>query len=341
VGRTGRIVTTLVLTAVAIAVVGPRIFSATRFSKQAPPPAAAPVQNVAVVTVHTVTPRPLELTTEMSGKVEAIHFEEGSQVEAGQVLLELDDTELAAQRERAVHRVELARRSEARQRQLLDDGLVSPEEYDSAHTELDVLQAELALVEAQLAKTKLRAPFGGVVGLRFVSPGAFVTPQTSIASLQDIDPIKVDFTVPERYASRIALGSHVELSVAGVDGRFPAQIYAIEPVIDPSTRSLVVRARRDNPDGHLRPGAFADVSVVISETVDALAVPSVSVIPELGGKKVFVVEAGVAQSRPIETGIRTDTMVQVTSGLEAGDQVIVGGVERVRAGDPVEVRSTE
>jgi membrane fusion protein (multidrug efflux system) len=310
-----------------------------------------------VVTVHTVTPQPLaerlnttgtlraneqvELTTEIAGKVESIRFQEGSSVESGEVLLELDDTELSAQHERAIHRVELATRREVRQRQLLDDGLVSPQEYDSVRTELDVLRAELALVEAQLAKTTLRAPFGGIVGLRFVSPGSYVTQQTSIASLQDLDPIKVDFTVPERYAARISIGDRVDLAVAGVDGAFPAEVYAIEPVVDPATRSLVVRARRANPSGRLRPGAFADVAVVISETANALAVPSVAVIPELGGKKVFVVEGGVAQARPIQTGIRTETMVEVTEGLEAGEQVIVSGVERVRAGDAVDVRAAE
>ena len=254
------------------------------------------------------------------------------------MLVELDDSELKAQRERAVHRVELARRREVRQRQLRDDGLISDSEYDSARTELDVLQSELALVEAQLEKTAIRAPFGGVVGLRYVSPGAHVTPQTRIASLQDLDPMKVDFTVPERYADRIRVGQRVELSVAGSERTYAAEIYAVEPAVDATTRSLVVRARLANPDGRLRPGAFADVSVVVAEVPRALSVPSVAVIPELGGKKVFVVEDGVAVARPVETGIRTDVAVEVTSGVAAGDRVIVSGLERVKAGDPVEAR---
>lgn len=357
--KTARIASIVVLLLALVAILAPRIFSSSSRGTTSTPAeqAAATEPPRTAVTVHTVQPQVLteqlsttgtlraneqvELTTEIAGKVASIRFREGSRVAAGDVVLELDAAELSAQRERAAHRVDLARRREERQRELLEDGLLSAQEYDFVRTELDVLRAELTLVEAQLSKTTLRAPFGGVIGLRFVSPGAYVTPQTSVASLQDLDPIKVDFTVPERHASRIRLGDVVEIAVAGVEGRFPAEIFAIEPAVDPATRSLVVRARRANPDGKLLPGAFADVQVVVSEVPEALAVPSVAVVPELGGKKVFVVEQGHAQSRPVETGIRTDTMVEVTAGLEAGDQVIVGGVERVRTGDAVDARSAD
>jgi membrane fusion protein (multidrug efflux system) len=356
--RTARVASIVVLLLALAAIVGPRIFSSSpRASRAAAEPAASTEPQRTAVTVHTVRPQVLteelsttgtlraneqvELTTEIAGKVASIHFREGSRVAAGDILMELDSSELTAQHERAAHRVDLARRREERQRQLLDDGLLSAQEYDFVRTELDVLRAELTLVEAQLSKTTMRAPFGGVIGLRFVSPGAYITPQTSVASLQDLDPIKVDFTVPERHASRIRLGDIVEIAVAGVEGRFPAEVFAIEPAVDPATRSLVVRARRANPDRKLLPGAFADVQVVVNEVPEALAVPSVAVVPELGGKKVFVVEQGHAQSRAVETGIRTDTMVEVTAGLEDGDQVIVGGVERVRTGDAVDIRSAD
>jgi membrane fusion protein (multidrug efflux system) len=352
-----RVVAVGVLLLALVAILAPRIFSSADAPETAGATTARTPPNRVAVTVHTVGPQALaerlsttgslraneqiELTTEIAGKVAAIHFREGSRVSAGDALLELDASELTAQRERASHRVELARRREERQRELLADGLLSAQEYDFVRTELDVLEAELALVEAQLRKTTLRAPFEGVIGLRFVSPGAYLTPQTPVASLQDLDPIKVEFSVPERYAARIALGDPVELSVAGVEGTFAAQIYAVEPRVDPATRSLVVRARRANPDGRLRPGAFADVGVVIHEVPNALVVPSVAVVPELGGKKVFVIEDGIARSRPVQTGIRTDTLVEVTSGLAAGEQVVVGGVERVRSGDEVDARPAE
>jgi membrane fusion protein (multidrug efflux system) len=360
--RAGRFASLAVLALAVAAVAVPRLLSTRSEPAAGPPgPAANPAAEAGAaaaprlpVTVHTVASAPLverlsttgtlraneqiEVVSEIAGQVEAVRFQEGSPVAAGEVLVALDASELGAQRERATHRVELARRREARQRQLRDDGLISDQEYDSVRTELDVLRAELALVEAQLEKTAIRAPFEGVVGLRYVSPGAHVTPETRIASLQDLDPMKVDFSVPERYADRIRTGRRVELAVAGVEERFAAEVYAVEPAVEASTRSLIVRARLANPGRRLRPGAFADVAVVVTEVPDALAVPSVAVVPELGGKKVFVVEDGVAVARPVETGIRTDVAVEVTSGLAPGDRVIVGGLERVKAGDPVEAR---
>lgn len=356
--RTGRLASFAVFALAVGAVALPRLLS-TRSHPADPPAPAATVALAAAtprlpVTVHTVRAEPLveqlattgtlraneqiELTSEIAGQVAAVRFREGSEVAAGEVLVELDGRELLAERDRASYRVELARRRETRQRQLLDDGLISDQDYDFARTELNVLEAELALVEARLRKTAIRAPFGGVVGLRFVSPGAYVSPQTRIASLQDLDPMKVDFTVPERYAGRIRAGQRVELSVAGLEERFRAEVYAVEPAVEAATRSLVVRARLPNPGRRLRPGAFANVAVVVTEVAEALSIPSIAVIPELGGKKVFVVEDGVAVARPVATGIRTDVAVEVTSGLAAGDRVIVGGLERVKAGDAVQAR---
>ncbi len=279
----------------------------------------------------------IAITTELSGKVAAIRFREGAAVRKGDVLLEIDANEIETQRKRAFHRAELARKREARERRLLEDGLISSQEYDFARTDLDVLETELALVDARLEKTSVRAPFGGIVGLRFISPGAYVTPQTRIASLQDLDPMKVDFAVPERYASRVKIGQRVEIKVAGLKKPFEAAIYAIEPAVEASTRSLVVRARFPNPLGTLRPGAFADVSVIITEVPEALTVPSVAVIPELGGKKVFVVEEGVVAARSVETGIRTEKELEITSGLKAGDRVVIRGLEAISHGSAVEV----
>ena len=148
----------------------------------------------------------VEIVSEISGKISAIHFDEGSRVAAGQLLLKIDDSELIAERQRALYRVELAERAEARQQQLLDDGVISSETYDVALGELNVLRAELQLIEAQLLKTEIRAPFGGVIGLRWVSPGSYLSSQTRIASLHDLDPVKIDFSVPERYSALMKIG---------------------------------------------------------------------------------------------------------------------------------------
>ena len=206
----------------------------------------------------------------------------------GALLLKIDDSELVAERQRALYRVELAERAEARQQQLLDDGVISSETYDVALGELNVLRAELQLIDAQLLKTEIRAPFGGVIGLRWVSPGSYLSSQTRIASLHDLDPVKLDFSVPERYSALMRVGDEIAFTVEGFERMFPGTIYAIEPSVDAATRSLRMRARCPNSDGALLPGAFANVELVVRSVADALTVPAIAVIPELGGKKVFV-----------------------------------------------------
>jgi membrane fusion protein (multidrug efflux system) len=315
--------------------------------------AAAPSTKTLRVRAHRVVPSQLterlattgtvraneevEIASEISGKISNIHFEEGSRVAAGQLLLKIDDSELVAERQQALYRVELAERAEARQQQLLDDGVISSETYDVALGELNVLRAELQLIEAQLLKTEIRAPFSGVIGLRWVSPGSYLSSQTRIASLNDLDPVKLDFTVPEKYSALMKVGDDISFAVEGFDRTFPGMIYAIEPSIDASTRSLRVRARCPNRDGLLVPGAFANVDLVLRSVPDALTVPSIAVIPELGGKKVFVHEDGAAQPRSVETGIRSDTAVQIVSGVSEGDLVIISGLLQLQPGLEVEI----
>lgn len=300
------------------------------------------------VNVHTLTPERLverlsttgtirageqvEITSEISGKVVEILFEEGRRVAAGDVLLRIDDSELRAEQNRTVHQLELAQSREARQKELLESGVQSQQEYDFALSQLNVLRAQLEIVEAQLKKTKIRAPFAGIVGLRYVSLGAFVTPQTRITSLQDIDPIKIDFSVPEKYAQSVRPGTEIQFRVAGIADPMTGEVYAVEPSVDATTRSLALRARSRNSQGVLLPGAFADVELQLRVVEDALAVPSMAVIPELGGKKVFVYENGEAAPRPITTGIRAADRVEVTSGLKPGELVIVTGVQSLSPG---------
>jgi membrane fusion protein (multidrug efflux system) len=156
-----------------------------------------------------------------------------------------------------------------------------------------------------------------------------------IATLQKIDTVKMEFTVPESYAGRVKLGESVRFRVKGSDRDHEGEIYAFEPNIDRETRSLRARARSANPDGELVPGAFADVDLAIREIEDALTVPALAIIPELGSKKVFVVEDGKAMPRLIETGVRTPTEVQIVRGLEPGDRVIVSAIQRLSSGLPV------
>ena len=279
----------------------------------------------------------VEIVSEISGKISDIFFEEGSRVGAEQLLLKIDDSELVAEQQRALYRVQLAERAEIRQKQLLDDGVISSETYDVALGELNVLRAELQLIEAQLLKTEIRAPFSGIIGLRWVSPGSYLSSQTRIASLNDLDPVKLDFSVPERYSALMKVGDEISFAVEGFERGFPGTIYAVEPSVDATTRSLRVRARCPNSDGALVPGAFANVDLVLRSISGALTVPSIAVIPELGGKKVFVFEDGAAQPRKVESGIRSESAVEITSGLAEGDLVIISGLMQLQPGLAVEI----
>ncbi len=282
----------------------------------------------------------VELVSEVAGKITRIHFDEGSKVRRGELLVELDDSNLQAEAERIRFRLELAERREMRQRELLDQGVISTDDHDLALNQLNVLRSEERLIKSQLDKTRLHAPFSGVIGLRYVSRGSYLSPQTRIALLQQIDTVKIDFSVPEKYVGRLQPGDSIEFSVKGSEQPFVGTVYAIEPNVDPETRSLLLRARSDNSDGRLVPGAFADVRLLVAEINDALAVPSIAVIPELGGRKVFVLEDGKAQPRAVETGIRTADRVQVTKGLQAGETVIVSAIQQLSAGLAVEARSS-
>jgi membrane fusion protein (multidrug efflux system) len=277
----------------------------------------------------------VELQAETNGKVVSINFREGARVQRGDLLMKLNDAELRATLQRSAYRLELAQIKERRLAKLIETKSVNQQDYDVALSELSVQRAEVALVEAQLAKLEIRAPFDGVVGLRFVSEGAFVNATTRVATLQRLDNLKIDFSVPEKYAGRIKIGSPITFTVAGGDLKAKGEIYAYDPRIDVTTRTILIRALCPNPELRLLPGAFANVEVVLDQLIDALVVPAVAVVPGVTEKNVFVVNDGKAERRAVETGLRTETVVHVLSGLKAGDVVITSGLQQVRAGLPV------
>lgn len=283
----------------------------------------------------------VELASESSGLIEEIYLKEGQPVEKGELLIKINDSELKAQLNRAEFRLNLAEDREKRQTQLLDKGGISQEEYDATLNEVNVLRAEVALIEAQIAKTEIRAPFSGNVGLKYVSDGSYITPNTRIATLQDIDPIKIDFSIPERYAGMLEVGNKVEFEVSGLEETLVASVYAKEPRIDTETRSLQVRATSRNNTGKLLPGAFADLELTLSTIDNALMVPSISLVPELQGQKVYVLRNGKVQPQSVQTGLRNETKVQITEGISAGDSVLTTGLLQVRPGMAVNIENVE
>lgn len=278
----------------------------------------------------------VELVSELSGKAVWVAFEEGSRVTQGDVLLRLDDTELQAELARAESRIGLARTQAQRQVALAESGGTTRNSLDTAVSEVSVREAELALVKAQLAKTEIRAPFDGLVGLRYVSVGAFITPATRIATLQSIETIKVEFAVAERHLDRVKRDATVTVSIAGLNEPFAGKIYAIEPRIDVATRTLRLRARVENSGGRALPGGFATVEMELQEVPNALLVPATALVAGLNQQRVYVVEDGKAQPRQVQIGIRLAREVQILSGLEPNARVITSGQIQLRPGMAVE-----
>ena len=267
-----------------------------------------------------------------SGTITQLNLHEGSFVKAGTLLVKLFDDDLQAQLKKLEAQRDADERTEARMKALLAINGVGQQDYDNALTELKGVLADIDNAKAQIVKTEIRAPFDGIVGLRDVSLGAYLTPSTTVASLQDINPLKIDFSVPEKYAAEIAKGDIVKFTVSGFSRSFAARVFAIEPHVDEDTRMINVRALVQNADAKLLPGAFANVEVVLKRIENALMVPSQCLIPNIRNKTIFIAKNGKAESRVVQTGIRTESMVQITNGLEAGDTVVTSSLLFVQPG---------
>lgn len=283
----------------------------------------------------------VEIRSEVSGIAEKIFFTEGAKVSQGQVLVKINDVELRAQAGAARTRQNLAAENERRARLLLQKEAISQEEYDIASADFKTAQAQTQLINAQIAKTSIRAPFSGTIGLRNISPGTYVTSATLIASLVNSSQIKITFSIPEKYASQMKLNSKISFTVAGTTQNFEAKIYAIEPAVDVATRTLRVRALAQNSDGKLLPGTFANVALPLEKVEGAFVIPTEAIVPIQGGKKVFIAKNGQADEVMVQTGTRTDKDIVVLSGLKAGDTVLTTGVLTLKKETPVKVSATK
>ncbi len=279
----------------------------------------------------------VELRSEVSGKITQILFKEGSFVNKGDLLVKINDADLQAQLRRAETKVKLSRDKEFRQRQLREGNLISQEEYDNTVSELNVNIADYELIKAQIDKTEIRAPFSGIIGLRSVSEGSFVTTSNVIARLQNLSTLKIDFSIPERYSSVVNVGDELEFKISGSSNLYKAKVYAIEPKIDPTTRTLQIRAICSAYNRELVAGAFANVELKLKEINNAILIPTVSIVPEMKGQRVYIVKNGVVVPQPVEIGIRGETRVQVLSGLSVGDTVITSGILLLRPGLKVKI----
>jgi membrane fusion protein (multidrug efflux system) len=272
----------------------------------------------------------VEIRAEVPGRIITINFQEGAMVRKGDLLVKINDNELQAQLKKLVLDEKLAQDDVFRKEKLIEMKAVSQEELDISRSQLGVIQAQIELVKAQLDKTSIYAPFNGRIGLRYASPGGYISSSMLIARMQQTDPIKIEFSVPEKYINGIKTNLEIQFNVAGSDSTFTGLIYAIEPRIDPSTRAFTVRARCSNPGGILTPGAFTKVNIILEKIPAALVLPSDAFIPDIKGEKVFVCRNGKAKSVYVTTGIRTENEVQVVDGINPMDTVIISGLLQLR-----------
>lgn len=272
------------------------------------------------------------LSFETSGKIVEISFTEGTSVHKGQLLAKVNDKPLQAQLKRLLAQVDLAKNRVYRQEQLLKKDAASQEAYEEAKTNLATLEAEIEGVRVNIGLTELRAPFDGVIGLRQVSVGAYANPSTIVAKLTKISPLKVEFSVPERYASQIHKGVNMDFSVEGHQHPFHAQVYAVESSVNKDQHVFTARGLYANANRQLLPGQYASILLKKEEIPDALVIPSEAIVPEMGVDKVFCYRSGKAMPVDIQTGIRTAGEVQVLSGLQVGDTIITSGTLQLRMG---------
>ncbi|MBP6398144.1 MAG: efflux RND transporter periplasmic adaptor subunit [Saprospiraceae bacterium] len=279
----------------------------------------------------------VELHPEMSGRIVKLNISEGNLVQKGQLIAKIYDADIMARLKKNKYEAELAAQVEARQKKLLDINAISKEEYDLALNKVNTLGADRESLEVALAQTEVRAPFTGRIGLKAISVGAYVTPATTIATLVQTNPIRMDFSVPEKYAGNVNKGSKISFGLDGSAHKFDGTVTAIDPKIDEALRTLKIRATVANAAEKFRPGMFVKVNVKLGST-QSILVPSETLIPFIGGKKIYVMKGGKAVEQNVVTGLRTSDKVEILEGINVGDSIVASGIMALKDGQSVKAK---
>ena len=285
----------------------------------------------------------VEIKAEIEGVIDEINFKEGQRIEKGQALVKLDESKLAATLAEAEANFNLSKANHARAKQLLKDNLISQQEFEQLAAQFEANQASLELKKRQLKDARILAPFGGIIGARQVSPGQVISKNTTLTWLVDLDPVKVEVKVPERYLRQVKVGQPLEFTVAAFPAeKFHGEVYFISPQIDESTRTALVKARIANPEAKLRSGMFASLDLTLQLRDSAIVIPEPALMSNGDNFMVFVVDGkGTAQIRPIQVGLRLAGKAEVVKGLAEGEKVVVEGTQKLRPGAPVQFSSAE
>lgn len=280
----------------------------------------------------------VEVRSEIAGRIILLNIKEGDAVKKGTVLFRINDDDLQARLRKLGFNKKLAEDNEARQKVLLQKEAISQREYDIAVNSVNTISADIEDLKAQILKTTVLAPFAGTIGFRYVSLGSYISPTTRIATLTNTNPAKIEFSIPAKYATAIRKGSIIEFITESEEKMYRGNVYAIDPKIDPLTRTVQIRALAPNPSGNLVPGAFAKVNLILKTKGNAILIPTESVVPEAKGSRVFIVKNGKSIPVKVELGNRGEKNVEIISGLSIGDTLITNGIIQVKPDGEVEIK---
>ncbi|MHB8262024.1 MAG: efflux RND transporter periplasmic adaptor subunit [Bacteroidia bacterium] len=278
------------------------------------------------------------LNPETAGKIISLTFKEGTEVQKGQLLVKLNDADLQATLAKQLSVQKVNEEKERDLKALLAIKGVSQEEYDLALSMVQQNKADIDYTQAQIAKTEIRAPFNGIIGFKTVSEGDFVSSADVIASIQQVNPMDIDFSIPEKYSLQVRTNDTVRVKIAGTGRTYVGKVYAIDPKIDANTRALKVRASVDNSKREIFAGSYAEVSLIL-RSENSVVVPSMAVIASLRGQTTYLIKNGKANLIPISVGIRTDSSVEVLTGLKVGDTIATSGIMALKQGIAVKIQN--
>ncbi len=271
-----------------------------------------------------------EMHSEVSGRVVGLYIKEGSTIGSGSLMVKLFDGDLQAQLKKLQVQLQIAEKTEERSKELLKLNGISQQDYDLTFLQVSNIKADIELMKTNIAKTEIRAPYSGKIGFRNISMGAYVTPATMITTIRQVNQLKLQFSVPEKYSSKISNGQLISFSTDGAKQKFIARVYATESTVSETTRGLNVRCLVQQNNASLVAGSFAKVDMDFAKNDNAVLIPSQAILPQARGKKAVLYKDGVAVFVDVQTGVRDSANVEIISGLKVGDTIITTGLLGIR-----------